>query len=69
MVKGFEGKYWVNPNGDVRNSRGLILKPIELGNGMRAVDLYGNGLRTRRLITELLVETFPELNKEVQHDK
>lgn len=64
MIKGYEGKYWLNPEGEVKNSRGLILKPIDLGHGMKAVDLYGNGLRTRKLITELLVENYPVRNKE-----
>lgn len=64
MVKGYEGKYWLSPDGEVKNSRGLILKPIDLGHDMKVVELYGNGLRTRKLITELLAENYPEYSKE-----
>lgn len=61
MIKGYEGSYWIDPFGNVKNKKGKVLKPIDLGGGVKAIDLYGQGLRDRKLITVLLMETFPEL--------
>lgn len=61
MMKGYEGKYWINQNGDVKNFAGKTLKPIILSGGVKAIDLYGDGLRERHLIGVLLQENYPEL--------
>lgn len=61
MIKGYEGKYWISPFGDIRNKRGRILTPIDLGGGVKAIDLYGQGIRDRQLINVLLMENYPEL--------
>lgn len=64
MIKGYEGRYWISPFGRVRNQHGRILTPIDLGGGVKAVDLYGHGVRDRKLINVLLTETYPELLEE-----
>lgn len=69
MMKGYEGKYWINQNGDVKNFTGKTLKPIILSGGVKAVDLYGDGLRERHLISVLLQDNFPELCKEEEDDR
>lgn len=61
MIKGYEGSYWIDPFGNVKNKHGRILKPVDLGGGVKAIDLYGNGLRERKLIRVLQCETYPEL--------
>lgn len=61
MIRGYEGKYWISPYGAIKNQRGKILNPIDLGGGIKAIDLYGQGLRDRKLINMLLLESFPEL--------
>lgn len=65
MIKGYEGSYWIDPYGNIKNKKGKILKPIDLGGGVKAIDLYGQGLRERKLISVLLAETYPELFNEV----
>lgn len=69
MVKGYEGKYWLNQSGEVKNFTGKILKPIILSGGVKAIDLYGDGLRERHLISVLLQDNFPELCKEEEDDR
>ena len=69
MMKGYEGKYWINQNGDVKNFAGKTLKPIILSGGVKAIDLYGDGLRERHLISILLQDNFPELYKEEEDDR
>lgn len=69
MMKGYEGKYWINQSGDVKNFTGKTLKPIILSGGVKAVDLYGDGLRERHLISVLLQDNFPELCKEEEDDR
>ena len=61
MIKGYEGKYWIDPFGNIKNKQGKLMKAIDLGGGVKAIDLYGQGLRDRKLIQVLLVENFPEL--------
>lgn len=61
MIKGYEGKYWISPFGAIRNKHGKILSQIDLGGGIKAIDLYGQGIRDRKLINVLLIETYPEL--------
>ena len=60
-IKGFEGLYWINSKGDVRNVHGKILAQTTLGGGLKVVDLYGNGQRIRKPIKTLLIEAYPEL--------
>ncbi len=69
MVEGYEGKYWINPFGLIRNQHGKILSPIDLGGGVKAIDLYGEGLRERYLVKALLVENYPELFEEKKNDR
>lgn len=69
MMKGYEGKYWINQSGEVKNFTGKTLKPIILSGGVKAVDLYGDGLRERHLISVLLQDNFPELCKEEKDDR
>ena len=69
MMKGYEGKYWFSQSGEVRNFMGKTLKPIILSGGVKAVDLYGDGLRERHLISVLLQDNFPELYKEEENDR
>lgn len=68
MMKGYEGKYWINQSGEVKNFTGKTIKPIILSGGVKAVDLYGDGLRERHLISVLLQDNFPELCKEEEED-
>lgn len=61
MIPGYEGLYWLDRFGNIKNRHGRQLKPIDLGGGVKAIDLYGKGMRDRKLIKVLLVETYPEL--------
>lgn len=63
MIKGYEGSYWISCFGDIKNKRGRILTPIILNGGIKVIDLYGEGLRERKLIDVLLRENYPELFK------
>lgn len=64
MIKGYEGRYWIDQQGHIKNRHGRLLSTLDLGGGVRAIDLYGQGVRDRKLINVLLLEAFPEINKE-----
>lgn len=65
MVKDFEGFYWINPIGQVKNKNGKILKHYYV-DGIEFVILYGLGLRQEYPINLLLVMNFPENERSEQ---
>lgn len=69
-VKGFEKLYEVSDKGNVRNSRGKILKTYLINSGYKALKFTVNQKRTNRLVHRLVAEAFienPENCKEVNH--
>ena len=68
-IKGFEGLYWINRNGEIKNRHGKILAKTVLDGGLQVVDLYGNGQRVRKPINMLLIEAYPEMFEEEQNER
>ena len=70
-IPGYEGKYQVSTFGNVRRSKGKVLKPQKRGRGYLAVWLYdGNGNARQVSVHRLVAETFlpnPEDLPEVNH--
>ena len=56
-IKKYEGLYWINKNGDVKNKRGKI-KSTFLTNGYKRVALYKNGLFNNYFIHRLVALNF-----------
>jgi len=69
-VSKYETKYWVNENGEVKNSDGHILKPFKVGNGYYAVKLWNSrkpqNIRVHRLVAMAFVDN-PNNYAEVNH--
>ena len=62
-VPNFEGIYWINIKGIVKNSKDQIITPRD-HNGIEMVELYGNGQRELIPISTLVLDAFPEIYKE-----
>lgn len=69
-IKEYEGKYWVNENGEIKNEKGIILKPFKVGNGYYAVKLWKNSkaknMRVHRLVATYFIDN-PNNFTEVNH--
>lgn len=65
MIQDFEGIYWINRQGQIKNAKGQILKQYDT-NGMRTVTLYGSGLKQKYPVDLLILMNFPE---EMKGDK
>lgn len=59
MVKDYEGLYWIDPEGHVKNAKGVILKSHKVG-GVDAVYLFGQGIKQECSIDFLLAMCYPE---------
>lgn len=57
-IPGFEGVYWLNTTGEVRNSSGFIMKSSKDSNGHDVIDLRRDGQRERVNLTMLRKELF-----------
>lgn len=69
-IKGYEGLYWVNRKGQIKNSSGRILKPFDNGTGYSRVTLMKEGVKSNVLVHRIVAETFidnPENKPEVNH--
>lgn len=69
-VEGFEGYYWVNRRGQIKNKKGHILKPVDNGSGYLRVDLRKDGQREQLLIHRVVAQAFvpnPDNKPEVNH--
>lgn len=42
-IEGFEGLYFISPDGDVKNNKGKVLSPGKSSNGYKHVNLRKNG--------------------------
>lgn len=60
-IVGYEGNYWIDSHGNIKNKQGKLLKPIDCGGGVKKIDLYGKGQRERKLVHTLVIEAFPEM--------
>jgi hypothetical protein len=58
-LKGYEGFYWINRKGDIKNSKGNLLHKSNVYGNSR-VELRCRGLRESKLVLTLLIENFPE---------
>lgn len=56
-LKGYEGVYWINTTGSVRNAKGHVLKPIQTKDGDK-VELRINGVRDQIYVDQLIYNTF-----------
>lgn len=68
-IEGFEGRYQVSYNGDIRNAAGQVLKGNNAG-GYLMVNLYKDGKRTRTSIHRVVAKAFipnPENKPTVNH--
>lgn len=63
-IPGYEGYYWINSMGQVKNSHGKLLSRVNCGGGILKVKLQAKGQREERYISSLMVEIFPEYVKE-----
>lgn len=63
-IPGYEGYYWVNNFGRVKNSNGKLIARVDCGGGNLKVKLQANGQREERYLSTLMVEVFPELCEE-----
>lgn len=59
MMKGYEGKYWIDPEGNIMNNKGKILKPKNVG-GVNVIELYGQGVKNKHIVQALVLENFGE---------
>lgn len=69
-LKGYEGIYWINPNGSVNNGR-KELKTYTINSGYSCLKLHGrDGVRKSVLVHRLVAENFipnPKEKREVNH--
>lgn len=56
-IPGYEGVYWITPQGEVKNASGQIRTPIGTYKG-GWLDLRNNGQRERVPVQELLTRTY-----------
>ena len=69
-IPGYEGKYFISSLGRIRNSHGLIMKPMVCTNGYLSACLWKNNQQRKILIHRLVAEVFIENNNgydEVNH--
>lgn len=59
-IPGYEGKYFVSNCGRIRNSKGLIMKPMVCTNGYLSACLWKNNRQRKILIHRLVAEVFLE---------
>lgn len=64
----YEGLYWVNSEGDVKNSKNIIISTRMQG-GVKVVELHGNGQRDVVPVSTLILDVFPEIYKEDSNEK
>ncbi len=57
-IPGYEGKYQASNTGFIRNSKGLILKPMLTKLGYYRVELFNNKTRKKHHVHRLIWETF-----------
>lgn len=67
-VPNFEGLYWINIKGVVMNSKNVIIASRE-HNGVKKVELYGNGQRELIPVSTLVLDVFPEIYKEELNER
>lgn len=62
-IRGYEGRYQVSNDGEIRNSKGYILKPNSKSPRYHTVRLYNGGRfhYEDRLVHRLVAETFLEI--------
>lgn len=68
-VKGFETVYQVSNLGNIKNSRGRVMKPYVNNKGYHCIDFTVNKVRTKKLVHRVVMEAFtpnflclPEVN-------
>lgn len=70
-IKGYEGLYSVDENGNVYGRNGQVLKPYDNGYGYLIVDLHGaDGSKRHKKVHRLVAETLlqnPFMLPEVNH--
>lgn len=62
-VPRYEGLYWINIKGHVKNSKDVIIS-TRIQGGVEVVELHGNGQREIIPISTLVLDAFPEIYKE-----
>ena len=59
-IPGYEGKYFISNQGRVKNSSGLIMKPMLCTNGYLSACLWLNGQQKKKLIHRMVADVFIE---------
>lgn len=67
-IKGYEGIYWINNDGDIKNKSGRILKSHDNGLGYYKVVLYKNKQRHYHYVHRLVAQTFLRKTDKTKHE-
>ena len=57
-LKGYEGLYWMNKNGILRNKRGLTMEPLKNDDGYLRFTLFKDGKKRKYFIHRLVCNQF-----------
>ena len=57
-VTGYEGIYWVSPQGKIKNKLGKILNTFLINSGYECISLYLNGKKSNLLVHRIVAREF-----------
>lgn len=66
-IPGYEGKYYISNFGNLKNNRGMIMKPMKCTNGYLSACLWKNNQQKKVLIHRLVANAF--LNNPFHYDE
>lgn len=60
-IPGYEGYYWMNSKGQVKNSKGKYIAQTDCGGGLFKVKFQAKGQVEEKYVSTLKAELFPEI--------